>query len=67
MNAINTLAGLRKERHISQEELAFKLGISRQALSAWENGKRTVQLRIAMKAAEMFGVTLDEIAGIQRD
>ncbi len=32
----NRLCGLRKKQNLSQEELAAKLGVSRQAISKWE-------------------------------
>ncbi len=35
----NRLQKLRKEKGLSQEELAFELGISRQAISKWECGE----------------------------
>ena len=38
MSFHKNLEYLRKEKNISQEDLAFKLGVSRQAVSKWESG-----------------------------
>lgn len=38
MKLPDKIAGLRKSRGISQEELAERLGVSRQAVSRWETG-----------------------------
>lgn len=39
MDIGDRIQGLRKSRGISQEELADKIGVSRQAVSKWESGK----------------------------
>ena len=38
MSLADNLKRIRKERHISQEELAEELNVSRQAISKWEQG-----------------------------
>ncbi|AEF24535.1 DNA-binding protein [Streptococcus parauberis] len=53
------LAKLRKEKHFSQDELAEKLFISRQAISKWERGEVTPDLAKIEQIAEVFGVTTE--------
>ena len=55
------LKKLRQEKNISQEELAQKLFISRQAISKWENGDATPDLENLAKLAELLSVTIDEL------
>ncbi|MEX2785521.1 helix-turn-helix domain-containing protein [Streptococcus sp. H49] len=51
----------RTERSLSQEELAHKLFISRQAVSKWEKGEAKPDLDNVIKLAEIFDVSLDEL------
>ncbi|AND80242.1 helix-turn-helix domain-containing protein [Streptococcus pantholopis] len=51
----------RTERSLSQEELAHKLFISRQAVSKWEKGEARPDLDNVIKLAEIFDVSLDEL------
>jgi len=50
---------LRKEKGISQEELAEKVGVSRQAVSKWESKQSTPDLDKVIILSEYFGVTTD--------
>lgn len=50
---------LRKERGLSQEELANEVGVSRQAVQKWESGAAQPSLDKLTALAEYFGVTLD--------
>ena len=52
---------LRLDAGLKQEELAEKLHVTRQAVSAWENGKTAVSLEYLMAYSELFGVSCDEI------
>jgi len=56
-----TIRKLRLEKGYTQKELADKLGISESAVSLIENGKRKLKLETAIKLAEIFGVSLDEL------
>ncbi len=49
----------RKLRGLSQEELAEKLGVSRQAVSKWETGEALPEITKLKGLAEVFGVTTD--------
>ena len=55
------LLQLRKLNHMSQEELAEKLDISRQTLSKWETGESLPDIEKSMLLADIFGVTLDDL------
>ena len=50
---------LRKKQGWSQEELAFRLDVSRQAVSKWEMGSSIPDLDKIIKMSEIFGVTTD--------
>jgi len=58
-----TLAAERKARGLSQEELAAKLNISRQAVSKWETGDSMPDLRNLLALAELFSLALDSLCG----
>ena len=55
------LKELRKKNHYSQEYVAEKLNISRQAISQWENGKAYPDIDNLVLLAELFGVSVDEL------
>lgn len=50
---------LRKKAGMSQEELAEKLGVSRQSVSKWEMSQSTPDLNRILKMSEVFGVSTD--------
>lgn len=54
-------AQLRKEAGFSQEELAAKLGISRQAVSKWERGESSPDTDNLIALAKLYGVSLDAL------
>lgn len=55
------LCTLRKEHNLSQEELAAKLGVSRQAVSKWERSEASPDTDNLIELAHIYGVTLDEL------
>ena len=57
----DNLVQLRKMNHMSQEELAEKVDVSRQTLSKWETGESLPDIERCMLLAEVFGVTLDDL------
>ena len=59
------LAELRKEKGITQSELADYLGMSFQAISKWENGTTMPDITYLPKLAEYFNVSVDEILGLK--
>ena len=55
------ISDLRKKNGISQEKLAELLGISRQAVTKWENKNANPDTENLIRLAEFFGVSLDEL------
>lgn len=54
------LKNLREERHLTQEDLAEQLGISRQSIISVEKGKSTPSLPLALRMIEFFEKSFDE-------
>ena len=57
----NRLKVLRAERDWTQAQLAKELDVSRQTVNAIEKGKFDPSLPLAFKAAQLFGLTIEEI------
>ena len=52
---------LRKQHKLSQEELAFAVGVTRQTITSLECEKYTASLVLAYKIAKYFGLTIEEV------
>jgi len=63
----NRLYELRKEKGLSQEELAEKLGVSRQAVSKWERSEASPDTDNLIALAKIYGLTLDELVYGKKD
>lgn len=59
MNLSQKIYDCRKKAGLSQEALAEKLGVSRQAISKWETGEATPEVGKLLLLANVFGVTTD--------
>lgn len=57
----NKLYELRKQKGLSQEELAGRLNVSRQTISKWEVGESAPDMDNLVSISELFGVSLDEL------
>ena len=57
----NSIRALRKERGISQEELAKRCGVTRQTVNAIENNKYDPTLALALHLAQELGTTVDQL------
>ena len=57
----NKLLQLRKEKGLSQEQLAQKLGISRQAISKWERAEASPDTDNLIELAKLYDISLDEL------
>lgn len=67
MNLNEKIMKLRKEKGWSQEELAYKLDISRQAVSKWESGTSQPEIEKVVHMAQIFGITTDELLMTSKD
>ena len=57
----NRLRVLRAERDWTQEDLATRLGVSRQTVNAIETGRYDPSLPLAFKIADVFALRIEEI------
>ena len=60
-NLKNILEKLRKERGILQEELADRMGVSRQTIGSLENGRYNPSITLAFKLAKYFELAVEDI------
>lgn len=61
MDLKDRLAELRRERGWSQDELALKLSVTRQAISKWERGVAVPSMENLVYIGRLYGVPLDEL------
>lgn len=57
------IAMLRKERNMTQEEVAASIGVSPQSISKWENSASMPDIMLLPVIADFFGVSVDELFG----
>lgn len=62
----DNLVFLRKVNHLSQEELADKIGVSRQTLSKYETGEALPDIEKCKKLARVLDVTLDDLVNYEK-
>ena len=55
------LTALRKMNQYTQEEVASRIGVSRQAVAKWENGESAPDVINCNALAEMYNVSLDDL------
>ena len=56
---------LRKINQMTQEDIAEAVGVSRQAVAKWESGETIPDLEKCKLLAELFGVSLDDLANYE--
>jgi AbrB family looped-hinge helix DNA binding protein len=61
----DNIVNLRKINDLTQEELAEKVGVTRQAIAKWESGETVPDLEKCRLLAETFGVSLDDLANYE--
>lgn len=57
----NRIKDMRKERNVTQEDLASAVGVTRQTIISLENSRYNASLHLAHKIAEYFNTTIEEI------
>ncbi len=68
MKFAEQLKKYRQARGMSQDDLAGKLFVSRQAVSKWENADGTPDLKMLIKLAEILNVSLDALVlGVEKE
>src|SRR5574344_1748334 len=63
----NRLVDLRKKSGLSQEELANKLGLSRQAVSKWERAEASPDTENLIALAKIYNISLDKLFEIDTE
>ena len=61
MKLSDNLKRIRKENNLSQEQLAEKLGVSRQAVSKWESGQSYPEMDKVLLICKLFNYNIDEL------
>ena len=61
----DNLIHLRKIKQLTQEDVADKIGVTRQSIAKWESGETVPDLEKCRLLAELFGVTLDDLANFE--
>ena len=65
MELYEKLYELRRASGMSQEELAEKLGVSRQAVSKWESGATQPELSKLIELSKLYNVSVDELLSLE--
>ena len=61
----DNLAQLRKLQNMTQEDIAERIGVSRQTVAKWETGETTPDLEKACLLASILGVSLDDLTNYE--
>lgn len=62
----NLLRELRKEKELSQEQLAEKFGVSSRSVSRWENGNTMPDISLLIELADFYGIEIRELLSGER-
>ena len=63
MNLGNKILEYRKKTGLSQEELGYKLNVTRQSVSLWENNQAQPSLENLIALSKIFNVSISELCG----
>ena len=58
-----TMKEYRLAQHLTQKELAPKIGATHASISFWENGVNIPNVRDCWKIADVFGISIDDLVG----
>lgn len=61
----DNLINLRKMQHLTQEDVAEKVGVTRQSVAKWESGESVPDLDKCRMLADLFRVSLDDLANYE--
>lgn len=61
----DNLINLRKMHHLTQEDVAEKVGVTRQSVAKWESGESIPDLDKCRMLADLFRVSLDDLANYE--
>ena len=61
----DNLINLRKIHHLTQEDVAEKVGVTRQSVAKWESGESVPDLDKCRMLADLFRVSLDDLANYE--
>lgn len=61
------IAEIRKEKDMTQTDLANKLGITDRAISKWENGRGLPDISLLQNLSEILGITITELLSGERN
>ena len=57
----------RKKNKITQKQLADKLGVKHNAISAWENGVNSIDIDTLFQVCQIFGITVNDMYNIKEE
>lgn len=63
----NRISELRKMKHLTQQDLASLLGVTRQTIISLESGRYNPSITLAFKLARTFGMYIEEIFIFEED
>ena len=56
-----SLKNIRLDNNLTQDDFAEKLGVTRQTVSSWENGRSYPDIENIVKISEIFNISLDDM------
>ena len=63
----NKIRELRKEKKVTQDELALAVGVTRQTIISLESGKYNASLQLAHKISRYFGLSIENVFIFEED
>ncbi|MGI6003450.1 MAG: DUF3955 domain-containing protein [Lachnospiraceae bacterium] len=61
MDFAHQIKKIREEQHLTQEQFAIRLNVTRQAVSNWENNKNLPDIGMLILISDVFGISLDQL------